>query len=465
MAVTIGPGTDYNLLAPSQWTAGSGGVGMFNANGDAGEQNRYQGTNPWGASAMVWQTVPSGNGNADGGWDTNTVNIDPAQLYRFSVWVRRTSATTGGTFYLGTQSSTGAVTHLSDGASNTNPYFDYRNIGDLTQNLWYLVVGHVFPWNYNGTARHPESGFYTVATGAQVIVKANTGNIPDDAKWQAGTTNTKHRCYHYYCGDNTSRLEFFWPRIDKCDGTEPTISHLLTTAAPPMAVTFGDSTVQTGPSVINQTTDRGRLIKIDSYSSSSTWYNPGASMVHVKLIGGGGGGAGYCEAGGAGGYAEKFINVAGIGSVAVTVGGGGSYAAYYTAAGDGGTSSFGSYLSASGGYGANRNYSHSGGHGGNSFAGANFSVQGSPGCGHINGAGHWAGGGFGGQGYFGGSRGHIRNHGNLGWSGVQGGTAPFAAPGSGGPGNITDWGNAQSGRGHSAGDVGQAGLVIVYSYV
>jgi hypothetical protein len=52
----------------------------------------------------------------------------------------------------------------------------------------------------------------------------------------------------------------------------------------------------------------------------------------------------------------------------------------------------------------------------------------------------------------------------MGWAGVQGGTVPFAAPGSGGPGNVTDWGNSQSGRGHSTGDSGQGGIVIVYSY-
>jgi hypothetical protein len=36
-----------------------------------------------------------------------------------------------------------------------------------------------------------------------------------------------HRVYHYYCGDNTSRFQLFNPRVDVCDGTEPTISDLL----------------------------------------------------------------------------------------------------------------------------------------------------------------------------------------------------------------------------------------------
>lgn len=229
-------------------------------------------------------------------------------------------------------------------------------------------------------------------------------------------------------------------------------------------VTFSDNSTQTtAPTggVRKDTTDLGDLIEIKSFTTSATWTNPGASKVHVKLIGGGGGGAGYCESGGAGGYAEGFYSVSGVGTVAVTVGGGGSYTTYYSAAGQGGTTSFGGYLSAIGGYGANQQYSHSGGHGGNSFGGAGFSVQGGAGCGHINSVGHAPAGVLGGSGYFGGPAGHVRNHGNLGWT-VQ---HSFQArpPGSGGSGNVTDWGHQQR-NGHSPGDYGASGLVIVYSY-
>lgn len=466
MAVTLGRLTDFNKLNPSNWTAGSGSATGFPANGDAGEQNRYIGTNPWGASALVWQTVPSGNGNADGGWNTDTFSVDPTKLYRYSVWVRRTSSTGGGTFYFGTQSSTGAVTHLTDGASNGNPYWDYRSTSALTQNQWYLVVGHCFPSTHNGTQAHVDSGYYTVSGGASGKVALNAGNIPGDCKWQAGTTTSYHRTYHYYCGDNTTRLEFFWPRVDIVDGSEPSIAHLLTTYLPPDGITYSDGTFQaTTPtnSTNSPLTDRGDLIDIQSFPASGTWTNPGASMVHVKLIGGGGGGAGYCEGGGAGGYAEGFYNVSLVSSVAVTVGGGGSSAAYYSAAGQGGTSSFGGYLSAIGGYGANQQYSHSGGHGGNSFGGAAFSVQGGAGCGHINSVGSCPAGVLGGAGYFGGPAAHIRNHSNQGWS-VQH-EISRGAPGAGASGNITDWGwTQQSGRGHSGGGLGQSGLVIVYSY-
>jgi len=232
-------------------------------------------------------------------------------------------------------------------------------------------------------------------------------------------------------------------------------------------ITFNDGSSQSSAtagqgSPSNLSYDYGALIDVQSFPASGTWYNPGATTVHVKLIGGGGGGAGYCEGGGAGCYAEGLYNVSGVGSVAVTVGGGGGYVAYYAAAGQGGTSSFGGYISAIGGYGANQQYSHSGGHGGNSAGGQQFAVHGGGGCGHINGVGHSTASVIGGSGYFGGPRAHIRNHGNLGF-GVQHGIGPTGAPGAGGPANVTDWGSGQY-RGHSAGEYGSNGLVIVYSY-
>lgn len=213
------------------------------------------------------------------------------------------------------------------------------------------------------------------------------------------------------------------------------------------SITYPDGTTQsTNPSNL------GELISVVPFTASGTWTNPGATYVIVKCVGGGGGAAGYCESGGAGGYSEGLYNVSGVSTVSVTVGGGGGGVGYYAAAGDGGTSSFGSYLSASGGYGANRNYSHSGGHGGGGSSGQ-VNIQGGAGSGHTNGAGSNTQG-RGGWSYFGGGASQVRNHGNNSLYGRQ----RIGAPGAGAPGQMTD------GYNHYMPTPGETGIVVVYAY-
>jgi hypothetical protein len=456
MAITLGV-ADPNKLWPSGWTTGTGGMAVsgyptFNANGDANEQNRYVGTDPWGNSAMVWQCTSTGGNDASGGWNTDSFAIDLNKLYRFSVWVRRTSSTSGGTFYFGTQSSTGAVTSLGSQGSEGNPYFDYRGTGSLSQNQWYLVTGHVFPQGWPARIAHPESGFYTTTGGR---VANNGGNIPNDACWQGGTTTTYHRCYHYYCADTTTRIEFYDPRVDCCDGTEPSIQRLL---AGPMGTQGGHGVIlHDGSKVVSGNTgDAGDLVDVQTFGATGTWTKPaGTTKVLVKVIGGGGGGAGYCESGGAGGYSEGYFDVTGVSTVSVTVGGGGGGVGYYAAAGGGGTSSFGSFISATGGGGANSYSSHSGGHGGTG-SGGYVNVQGGGGAGHTNSVSTWSGG-RGGYGYFGGGGTTARNHFNLGNTPLK--TRP-GAPGAGGPGGQTDGHSYYGDRGAT----GEIGMVVVYSY-
>ena len=212
-------------------------------------------------------------------------------------------------------------------------------------------------------------------------------------------------------------------------------------------ITYSDSSTETTP--ITYSNDTGRIIKIDTFSSNGTWFKPpGIKKVLVKVQGGGGGACGYCESGGAGGYAEKMIDVTAVNSVAVTIGGAGAGTGYYSASGNGGTSSFGSYCSASGGYGANQNSSHSGGHGGIG-SGGDINLYGGTGTGHANSSGHYPGG-TGGASFFGGASCISRSSNSP----VK---LAVGAAGCGGPGGRTD----DSSPGGAAGD---GGLVVVYSY-
>jgi len=452
MSVQLKKLNNLNLLNLSTWTPGQNTVDNFPINGTVAENNRIYDTGPYGQSVLVWGTYPTSTSDADGGWEGTHVFIDRTKLYRYSVWVRRISSTSGGTFYMGCHSN-GAddVLGLHDGVSNTNPYFDYRTTGFFSQNQWYLVVGHVFPTaTAIGTAPHPDTGIWSKNGGK---VSANIGNIPWDCKWSATATTGMHRTYHYYCGDSTTRLQFYSPRIELVDGNQPTIEHLLNVdltspAVLPEAIVYNDGTVQ-ATSGNTMSKDHGEMISMSSWTSAGTytWIRPtNCSRVLVKVVGGGGGAAGYCESGGGGGYAEKLINVEQVSTVTVTVGGGGSNTGYYAAGGDGGTSSFGSYVSASGGYGSNRNLSHTGGYGGNG-SGGDINLYGGTGTGHSNSHSH-AATARGGSSYFGGASGFNRNS-----SGSMVGTA---APGVGGPGGRTNdnW----------AGGVGTAGAVFIWEY-
>jgi hypothetical protein len=218
-----------SLIIWDNWTLGSGGATGYGQNGSTVENERVSGTDPWGNTNVVWETRPTGTADADGGWNTDWFNIDRSKLYRFSVWVKRTSSTTGGTFYLGMYANGDGSRRMDNNAVEGNAYWECSGTSRFNQNQWYLVVGHVYPSNTTNTGQHPDTGIYTTTGGK--VMGINACNIGSgDIKWSNNSTQGIHRTYHYYCGDNTTRLQFFQPRVDLCDGNEPNITDLLNNA-------------------------------------------------------------------------------------------------------------------------------------------------------------------------------------------------------------------------------------------
>ena len=217
---------DQSKINTASWTLGTGGVAGYGNNGLTAESQRIVDTDPWGNQSLVWGTYPTGDSGADGGWEGSHFSIDNTKLYRSSVWTRRTSATYSGTSYMGLHTNgTGDTYHLNAGESQTNPYWDYVGLGGFTQNLWYLVVGHIFPHTHTGTTAHTNSGIYLA--GSTTKISPLRGNVPQDVKFPSNATTAMQRVYHYYCADTTSRLQFAYPRWDLIDGNEPSLSDLL----------------------------------------------------------------------------------------------------------------------------------------------------------------------------------------------------------------------------------------------
>jgi hypothetical protein len=154
------------FLNMSSWALGSGGTGPYSQNGRTEENERINGTDPWGNSAIVWESRPIGENNDDGGWNNGYYDIDRTKLYRWSVWVKRTSNSTGGTNYFGLYGSGGTwgIERLDGGGIEGNPYWECSNISAYTKDVWYLIVGHCYPAGTSGIPGnvHPDSGRYTV---------------------------------------------------------------------------------------------------------------------------------------------------------------------------------------------------------------------------------------------------------------------------------------------------------------
>ena len=181
------------------------------------------------------------------------------------------------------------------------------------------------------------------------------------------------------------------------------------------------------------------------WTGNGTWNRPNdCTSIMVTAVGAGGGGSGYCEAGGAGGMAQRVIDVTNVSSVSVTVGNPGGGNNYAGCGGNGNSSSFGSYVTGAGGGGSNCIQQHEGGLGGEGIGGT-LNVFG--GGGNAHGSHHSYGNHAGGASYYGGSQ--PSSHRQSNYSHRHQGHSAWGAGGNG---------SQHSNRGAS----GRQGVVVVH---
>lgn len=226
--------TDTNILDPRSWRPDtSGSQPGFNQLAFPAETETYTpgsnsiifSTGPNGERTHVWRAVADAlvpaDGNAEGGYNTEPLPIDNTMPYRFSTWIRASNGTTG-QFYLGPGGS--SVRNLgTPGAVNTNPYFFGGNRSFFTPGKWYLLTGYVYPTSYDGTTNL--GGIYDGATGEKLAATS------ESFRWHETAKETTVRCYQYYTSAVGTTTDWTKPRLDVCDGTEPTLDELLALGA------------------------------------------------------------------------------------------------------------------------------------------------------------------------------------------------------------------------------------------
>jgi len=254
-----------SLINWNDWVSGStGSTGAWGRNGLVEENERTLDINPFGNVDVIWDT-PSNDADSggDGGWNIIYEPIDPTKMYRFTTWMKR-RVIGNGSSYLGTygfeNNTNVGVLYRSSGVNKTNPYFKSTGWWG-SANTWYLVIGHVWPYGSGTGANHQDTGVWNL--------NGTLASSCADFVWKTLATNrTSHRSYLFYSTDTTTSQQWYQPRIDLCDGTEPTLQELLNDVGNKVTdlTGLGNNGIATG-SVGIDTDNRGSFIfdGVDDY--------------------------------------------------------------------------------------------------------------------------------------------------------------------------------------------------------
>lgn len=211
-----------SIVDYSRWSIGNYSSPNFTINGTSKENLITVDLNPHGMSDVVWQTSKVDTvSDADGGFNSTHFNIDKDKTYRFSIWINR-KVMGNGTWYFGcygnTSANNGTGVGIEDfaGTKATNPYFGYGT--PYEENKWFLVVGYVYA--AGTTTAISDAGIY-FADGTKATSHSNPYRWTTDAK------TARIRSYLFYSSNLATVQNFYRPRVDLMDGSQPSIAELI----------------------------------------------------------------------------------------------------------------------------------------------------------------------------------------------------------------------------------------------
>ena len=213
--------TNYepSLIDYSTWKLGFDRYDGFTRYGDSNRSEIVIDDAPHGFDDVVWRAINDDQpvSSKDGGFNAVRVAIDARARYRYSVWIRR-KVTGDGNHYFGARAFNPGSQHATENFSGVIQPNSYSVQGRDPGNEWQLYVAYMYP---AGTSPEPvdDGGVYDLS--GERVREAISFRFAGDA------TMLEMRCYLAFSSDQTTRQDHFRPRIEKIDGTEPSIEQLV----------------------------------------------------------------------------------------------------------------------------------------------------------------------------------------------------------------------------------------------
>lgn len=220
-----GTGRGHNLIDTTElWTNVGTIPPGWQPNGAYSINNISVHLDPWGHERILWHnpgTTPTST-TSDGGFTTPSVEIVNGAIYRFGCWIH-SSQITDQSIYMGLYGVGGNILEVGNGNVDGNPYFIVVTLGRIPTNEWLYMVGYAYPEGSRLPDHLPEVSIYRM-DGSRV----NGGYATrENFLYDPNVTHFKFRTYMYYGSSNDRDCTWAYPRVDRIDGSEPSLDEIL----------------------------------------------------------------------------------------------------------------------------------------------------------------------------------------------------------------------------------------------